>query len=196
MNYTIKELSKEQIKDIYNQWMTRHFPANEMKPLQSIFRMWDMQAYVGLGMFQEDTEELMGYAMFARVPKEPIILLDYFAMLEQFRSGGMGSVFLQEMESYLKDFNGMLLEVEDIDFAETEEEISTRKRRNAFYERAGVKDTTVKSCVFDAHYSVLYYSFHESAMISAKACERDLEAIYRIMIPGDKYDKYVSIVMP
>ncbi|MDD3278186.1 MAG: GNAT family N-acetyltransferase [Lachnospiraceae bacterium] len=188
---SIQELNKEQIHKIYRHWMIEHFPQDEIKPWKSISRMWELGAYRGLGMFQE--EKLLGYALFAQEPEGDTLLLDYFAMLETSRGQGLGGAFLRNMKNVMKDYAGILFETEDEAAAENEEQLQVRKRRNAFYEREGMGRTTVRSEVYGVQYMIWSYPFSGENIMDSEACQKKLTDIYKIMIPGEKFDKYVKI---
>ncbi|MCH5342849.1 MAG: GNAT family N-acetyltransferase [Acetatifactor sp.] len=200
MKYRIERLEQAQVADIYSQYLTKHFPADEVKPLKSINRMWDMGAYRAYAMYSEEATNqdndavqptLIGYAFFATAPTCDLILLDYFAILEPCRGQGLGSLFLQELKNLLPDYKGILIETEDIDRAQNETELQTRRKRDLFYEKNGVLRTRVKGTVYGVHYAV--WNFPLSGISDDVSCQKGMEQIYRIMIPGEKNTKYVKI---
>lgn len=199
MEYIIKNLQQTETADIYTQWIHRHFPQSEIKPLKKIQSMWDAGAYHALGMYekkmnnQEQKQQLnlIGYAFFVTAPKCNILLLDYFAIVEDYRSQGMGSIFLKEMKKYLDGYRSILIETEDIDCAQNEEELRTRQKRNSFYERSGAVMAGIKSSVYGVNYDIWNFPLTESA--ARKECKDSLESIYRIIASGAEYNKYVKI---
>lgn len=200
MKYRIEQLKQAQVADIYSQYLTKHFPADEVKPLKSINRMWDMDAYSAYAMYSEKATDqdngivqpaLIGYAFFATAPTCDLILLDYFAILEPYRGQGMGSRFLREMKNLLPNYKGLLIETEDIDRAQDETEHRTRRKRDLFYEKNGAFRTRVKGTVYGVHYAV--WNFPLSGISDDVSCQKGMEQIYRIMIPGAKNAKFVKI---
>lgn len=186
--------------DIYSQYLTKHFPADEVKPLKSINRMWDMGAYSAYAMWDGDAatrdgdadrSALIGYAFFATAPACDLILLDYFAILDLYRGQGLGSLFLQELKNLLPDYKGILIETEDIDRAQNEAELQTRRKRDLFYEKNGALRTGVKGTVYGVHYAV--WNFPLSGISDDVSCQKGIEQIYRIMIPGEKNKKFVKL---
>lgn len=190
-NITIQKLSKQQAKEIYEQHMSRDFPKDEIKPWKSIERMWDMGAYQGLGMFGDAA--LLGYAFFAKEPGADVCLLDYFAMMEKCRGQGLGGTFLGRMKEVLEGYRGILFETEDEDAATDEQQLKVRRRRNAFYEREGMQKTDIRTSVYDVRYMIWMYPF-DGNMMDSDQCRKKLADIYRIMIPGEKFDKHVIIL--
>lgn len=195
MNYIIKKLELSDIEAIYTRWIHEHFPPEEVKPLKNIQRMWEDHAYQGLALYESEechgTEGLIGYAFFAMAEDIPMLLLDYYAVLEEYRSQGVGGIFLQEMKNYLPEYEGILLETEDIEHAQNEEERTIRQRRDRFYTRNGVQATNIKSIVYGVRYAIWYLPFQE--MVDEDTCAEYLRSVYQSMVPGDKYIKNVKI---
>ena len=193
MDYIINSLTFEQTAFIYNNYMHLHFPKEEIKPLKNIQRMWEVGSYRALGMYEqkEESMELIGYAFLAVAPDCEMLLLDYLAIMEEYRGLGMGGMFLREMRQRLPEFEGILIETEDIDFAVNEEERQVRKKRDAFYEHNGVVRTAIKSKIFSVHFANWQLPIHKP--LSDKECKRNLEEIYKIMIPGAKNKMFVKI---
>lgn len=193
MNYTINSLTFEQTADIYNHYIHLHFPKEEIKPLKNIQRMWEAGAYRALGMYEQkkDSTVLIGYAFLALAPDCKMLLLDYLAIAEEYRGLGMGGIFLKEMQKRLPEFEGILIETEDIDFAANEEERQTRKNRDSFYERNGVIRTQIKSKIFTVHFANWQLPIHQP--LSDAECKRNLEDIYQIMIPGAKNKRFWGV---
>lgn len=197
LHYIIKELEKEQMKEIYHKWMLHHFPADEMKPWENIEWMLEHGAYCGYGLFLPgEQEELAGYTFFSNSPDSKMVLLDYFAIIDEHRSKGIGSHMLAEMRQLLaQQYEGILIETEDILFAKNEAERTERERRDAFYARAGAVQVDLHTEVYGAKYAIWYYPCTEIELTSERknSCRSNLQAIYKIMIPGEKYEKFVRI---
>lgn len=195
MEYVIQNLTIEQVADIYRKWIHLHFPQDEIKPLKNIQRMWETDSYRALGMYVQKGEELdfIGYAFFAIAPGCNMLLLDYLAIVEAYRGQGMGGIFLHEMQKWLQEFDGMIIETEDVAFANNEEERLTRKKRDLFYEQNKARRTVIKSEIYGVHYAI--WNLPIAKLVDDEMCKKNLESIYKIMIPGEKYEKYVMIQM-
>ena len=202
--YIIKELSDSELLEMYQKYINEHFPADEVKPLETIERMLKEDFYYGFGLYDasEDFEEeleadwleqlpLMGYAFFVKDTKESMLLLDYFAILEEYRNDGWGSIFLSKMKDIAEDYRGILLETEDTDFAKDEKERKLRKRRDSFYIRNGVIKTDVKSKLFGVNFAIWFYPVKEE--LSFADCRESLINIYKTIVPESMYEKCVEI---
>lgn len=197
MSYEIRALAMKEVKNIYDQYLCFHFLKEERKPLKTIERMWEQNQYFALGMFGKEEKELLGYAFFCSCSDSDMVLLDYFAMLEEQRGRGLGSLFVQHMQELLNEsFRGILIETEDVSFAKNEQEVKERNRRNDFYMQNGARKTGITSRIYDARYEVYVLPFEEATMLKAKllgnVCYENIYEIYRYMIPGEKNEKFVS----
>lgn len=157
--------------------------------------MYGDGCYQGLGMYvqadgEKNAEELAAYALFVTTPEKDALLLDYYAVLEEHRESGTGSLFLQKMKEVYKNRAGILLETEDLALAANEEERQTRTRRNAFYVRNGVTETQIRVSYCGADYQIFYMPICKSA--DTERIYADLEKIYRVMFL-EKYDEYVTM---
>lgn len=184
----LKKLTLEQMLEIYQEHMVNDFPAAELKPFKKIEEMVNRGVYLGYGLFEE--QELDGYAFFVKPENGELILLDYFAICSDRRCGGMGSKALKAMTESLSEYKGMILEVENPDFAQDEESLEIMKRRIAFYERNGLCQTEVTSFVFEVEYRIMVICFDGCGVADYYT---QLDGIYRTMFPGDVYDKHVVI---
>ena len=139
------------IEMLYNTRLKKDFARDELKPLASMRRSWKKNAYDCYGLF--DGEEILGYAFFVRRDRD--YLFDYFAIAEERRNEGLGSVFLKQLADCVRDADCIVGEVEDPDMAEDEETSLLRERRMQFYLRSGYRKTELTSTVFGVDYRIL-----------------------------------------
>lgn len=194
MNYKIKRLDYEEISFIYRNYLVCDFPQDEVKPLSNIEKMYQTETYMAYGFFfgQEGVgKTLAGYAFCSKHLDGTMLLLDYFAILKQFRSQGIGGDFLATLKNELSDIKGILIETEDIAYASNEKEKQIRERRDAFYERNGVQKVSIHSCVFDVHYQIWQLPIKEA--MDSQTCFLELKEIYKNMVPEELYIKNVNI---
>lgn len=174
--------------------------------------MWADGCYFAVGVFEDlgdvpvgasndSLGALRGYAFFVESPDCDGCLLDYYAILPEYRDAGLGGRTLQRLAELVRGREKyILLETEDIDFAKNEDQVSERTRRDAFYTRNGCVKTDVKGRVFTARYVVWTLGLEaaagsDDAARSAafdRACA-DMNTLYRLMIPGEKFKLFVKI---
>ena len=152
LEYTIKRASDlSEIERIYYSYMTRDFTPDELKPMISIKKAWERRAYEALLLLKEDV--VLGYAFFVRMNRD--YLLDYFAIAEDYRNMGLGTVFLKQFSDFISDADCIVAEIEDPECAENEKDKEMRDKRLLFYLRSGYRETRVKSKVFGVDYCIL-----------------------------------------
>lgn len=176
-NYQIRYLNLKEMEEIYEGPAKGHFPANERKPFKAIVRMHQAGCYEGLGLFARDV--LVAYAFYVQTLDKEVRLLDYYAVMEEYRGTGIGSTFLGMMKEWYKDSHCIILETEDFLTASNEEEREIRQRRNAFYLRNGVIETNIHVSYFAADYQIFYLP-----VCGDKTQEQvleDLKKIYGVM---------------
>ena len=180
-----------QVEFIYQTYMKQDFPRNELKPLASIRSLWEQGRYDCFQMREEGN--LVGYAFFVKQTKadKNSYLLDYLAIVPEYRDRGYGSLFLQQLSWSFADAYCIVVEVEDPDEAEHEEARQQMQRRLSFYLRGGYRKTQVTARVFGVFYRVLEApsgSFHPDEEI------REIYAsLYRSMLPAAVYKAFVKL---
>ena len=182
----LKQLIKEEVKNIYNDHMVKDFPKEELKPIDAIERLISRKIYKCYGLY--DNEELLAYAFFNT--SKSYLLLDYYSVCGKYRSNGIGSKFFSILKEECKNYNGIIVEVEDIESADTEAEKIIRQRRIDFYIKNGMKMTNVLCELFNVNYSIMCISkveFDDSIIAD------EIKNIYKEMVPDKFYSKYVNV---
>ncbi len=190
--YEIRELTSSEIREIYNTRMTRDFPSDELKPLEMIEGAIAGDAYICYGILEE--REILGYAFmaYARVPQGRIYLYDYLGIREDVRGTGIGGVLLHQLPGRLPEPVCIMAEVENPDYAETEEERALQKRRIAFYKRNGFVDTGVSCWLYYVEYRVIEQP--TGGRIHTNEEVRSLYSdLYRTVLPADKFKTMLRI---
>ncbi len=160
----IRRQSLEEMKEIYDGMLARHFPADEIKPFGRIKETCEKGEYMGYGLYEHaDDKECLAYAWLCTIPSENWVLLDYYAVTEKLRGKGLGSRFLHKILEDYTQGAPVIIEVEDPDKigdhpgVSLEEEKTKRLRRIGFYLRNGVKETELRARVFQVNYSIMVY---------------------------------------
>ena len=167
-----------QVEQLYRQRMKKDFVPNELRPLSSLRRSWEQDAYDCYGLF--DGEQILGYAFFVRLGNN--FLLDYLAIAEEHRDEGLGSIFLHQLAACLQGADCVVGEVEDPDRAKDPENRAQRERRLLFYLRNGYRKTALCSTVFGADYRIL--EIPTGKCHSTEKLRDAYTALYRSILPG------------
>lgn len=178
-----EKLDVSQVEYIYNKYMTVDFPPDELKPLSHILKMMDDGICAAYALFSEN--DMQSY--FFLCEKDNYVLVDYLAVNLEKRGQGIGTKTLRALKEIAKD-KLILVECEDILFSVDDTEAEIRKRRIAFYERAGFSLSGVKTKLFGVRYVIL--TFPEADLSDV---EKSIGAVYFQMLGKEMFDKNFQI---
>lgn len=165
----IKKLTWNEIMQIYHNNMQADFPAEEIKPIELITKLYNNGNCHAYGLYDYDDSStngtddmgvlrtynndvckndarLVAYGIFEKPDCGDVWLLDYLAVDNSTRGNGYGSRFLKEIADVLKSTGGIssvVAEIERIDRAADDFELDIRTRRKRFYMRNGLSETGV-----------------------------------------------------
>lgn len=175
----IKTLDAGTLRQLYDSHMKEDFPPSELRPYFSMKRLMESGNYRCFGY--DDGTGLLAYALFA--VKGSAALLDYYAVSPELRGQGVGQKFLGGLRDVSAEMGVpyVLIEVESVESAETEEEREVRRRRIRFYEHCGCRMSRVKSFLFGVEYSIMYLPLTVEAVSDGEV--RDgLAGIYDLVV--------------
>ncbi len=184
----LSELSFGMIDTVYRERIMKDFAPDEIKPLPRIREALRAGHYACYGAFEG--ESLAAYAFVATDGRSAMV--DYFAVREDLRGRGTGSLVLRTLTDALaRRFDCVLLESEDPDFAADEEDLRIRRNRIRFYLRNGLIDTAVRATVWHVRYRVLALPVGE--IPKAERVRKIYAGIYRLLMPPKIFEKMVII---
>lgn len=187
--YQIKEIPVSMAGEIYESFIEPYFPDDEKKPLKSIIAMMEENHYRIFCL--EEKDNICAAAFLATRPGGNMYLLDYLAVDEGIQSKGYGSILLKECV-LLTNNQPILIETECIEASQSEEERMERMRRNSFYKRNGVHNTTVKTSCFGVVFDIWVLSNGE--VPEDEKIISELTGIYHYFVPNpDVYERKVYI---
>lgn len=182
----LRALNKEEIKQIYDTEMQDDFPASELKPLSAIYRMIDAGHYEGKGLYEGN--ELLAYVLLSYTVPEDVALIDYLAVCSKYRAKGIGSKLISVIREGMSEWKGIVLEVENPEFAINEAEYNVQCRRINFYLKNNIKSSEVKVSVFDVPFRIMHFT---GFSLKESSVRKGIENIYRVMFPKEVFDKFV-----
>lgn len=128
----VRAQTRKQLRDVRRLYRTA-FPRNERKPFSMIPRKQEA-GEMEIFRIEDDAGSFLGLVVTSLY--RDIVLLNYFAVSPNARGKGIGSEVLHMIEAHLGS-RRLILEIERTDLpAENPEQ---RKRRKAFYLRAGMQ---------------------------------------------------------
>ncbi len=177
----LKQLTLAEGERFYAAHLKRDFPPSELKP----WAMMSAAARVGQYdlLAALDHGVMVGYAWQFR-PDTGAILIDYLAVLPQYRGQGVGTRLLAALRQYYGETGrGVLLESE---YPPEAPDLEEAKRRLAFYARAGLEDTGVQTRLFGVRFQIL-------ALLPVENPVAAIENIYGDMLGPARLDKFAVI---
>lgn len=180
----LRPLTEKELECLYLNDVYRDFPESEIKPWEVVSDLYTRGLYEPLGYF--DGDRLMAYSL-QIVPKAGAPLLDYLAVIPEYRGTGIGSVVLKQLQIRYRNRSGIMIECEHPDEAP---DIDAALRRLAFYDRAGAVLTDTQVRLFGVLFLIYQLPCSD---ISFAAPADAMESLYRLSVPAHQYDDAVSI---
>ena len=187
LSESIRELSLEEIRDIYTRYLYYDFPFDERKPLDRIEKSMRGGQYLCLGAWNKDGI-FLAYAFFVVIGKN--VLLDYYAVVPEYRGTGIGTSFLP-LAATKTNADCLIIEIEDPESANDPEEKIVRRKRQDFYLRTGCILSDVHARAFGVDYLLLEYPLGKTHS-SGEIAENYL-GIYRTILPRAMYEANMSV---
>lgn len=186
----LEKLDRFTLQDIYNTFMVHDFPKSELKPLAMLQEQMEKGNCIGWHL--TENKDLLAYAIFAKTAAlSSPVLLDYYAVNSVRRGSGIGSICLKLLAEQLQESDSILLEVEAVEKATTEEERNIRKRRISFYKQNGCLETAIENCLFGVDFSIMTLPCRKT--LTNDEVFSSLEDIYQTMMPPERYAANVRL---
>lgn len=150
-NITLQEINVKEFKEKLYQDYHRIFPEDERKPL-SLIRDNYNKGYTKIIAIIHDAV-IVGFMLLNRVKENGYAILDYLAILPQYRNQSLGTKAIKLLIEQEKNSNGIFVEIEKIGLGKTEEENLYREKRKSFYENVGFKKMRYDLFLFDVIYT-------------------------------------------
>lgn len=171
----IRLLNRAETEKVYREQMTRDFPQDELKPFAMVEQHLRDGIYEPLGFFEGD--RLVAYAFQTILPDARNALLDYFAVLPQYRGTGVGSRGLAMLaQHYAGRLDSLIIECEHPLEAP---EPKTARRRIGFYLRAGARAVAMETRLYGVRYQI--YALPCGGQPTDFAIHEDINYIYKKM---------------
>lgn len=186
---SIKQLNLQQIKEVHQSYLVNDFPKEEQKPYELIESLVNKSVYICYGLYNEET--LVAYAFFCKDTDSNCILLDFLAVLGEYRSYGYGSKFLMQMKQELTEYDGIIFEVESGMSAKNADDKLNCDRRIEFYHRNGVRDTNNYCLFFGVDMIIMYMPLQKD--FDDDTIGEALDHIYHIMYTEEVYSANIKL---
>ena len=136
-NLELKYINIEEFeKNLYSYYLNI-FPADERKTLESISLSYKKNYTKIIEILYK--EEIIGFMILNKIKDNGYIILDYFAILPEYRNKKFGTKALKILLSKEKENKGIFIEIEKVGLGKNEEENLLRINRQEFYKKIGFK---------------------------------------------------------
>lgn len=170
-------------KNIYSYYL-EIFPENERKTLKMIKSSFD-EGYTKIIKINQ-SDNLCGFMIINKIKENGYAILDYFAILPQYRSKGIGTKALKLLIDEETKNKGIFIEIEKIGLGKDDKENLIRKKRKKFYEKIGFKKLNYDFVLFNVVYTPYIYSNIEE---KEEKIVKQIFNIYEVIIGKNKVEK-------
>lgn len=142
-------------KEVYSYYL-EIFPEDERKPLELIKSSYEKHYTNIIEILYKN--EMVGFMILNRVKDDGYAVLDYLAILPQYRNSKIGTRALQVLLEQEKQNKGIFIEIEKVGLGKDKEENLLREKRKNFYEKIGFKKLNFDLLLFDVIYTPYLFS--------------------------------------
>ena len=183
-----KKADMREMRKLYRERVLQDFPRSEIKPF-GVIRAMVRRGIYGCLTVLDGEDSVSAYFFYVIDQHRRVLFVDYFAVDAARRGSGIGSESLRVLFERFPDME-ILLEVEDPEKADGKEEEKLRRRRIAFYERAGFCMTALRVILFGVDFRIMVRGGRAP---DDPACRQDLVAVYDRMFPHRRTRRAVQV---
>ncbi len=129
----IRQMDITELKEIYER-ITQDFAEGEYPPFVNLKRHFENNIQKGWILVVDGRDT--AYSICAE-GADGYVLISFFAVYKEYRKNGLGTLFLDKLKEIYSEAQGIIVEVEKVEEALHQEEVTIRERRLEFYRRAG-----------------------------------------------------------
>ena len=152
----LKDISIDEFKKEVYSYYLEIFPEDERKPLELIQSSYEKQYTRIIEILYKN--EIIGFMVLNRVKDKGYAVLDYLAILPQYRNSKFGTKALQILLEQEKENSGIFIEIEKVGLGKDAKEDLLREKRKNFYEKVGFKKLNFDLFLFDVIYTPYLFS--------------------------------------
>lgn len=142
-------------KEVYSYYL-EIFPEDERKSLELLCLAYERHYTKIIEILYKD--EIIGFMLLNKIRDKGYAILDYFAILPQYRNNKFGTKALQILLKQEKENKGVFIEIEKVGFGKDKEDNLLREKRKKFYENIGFKKLNFDLFLFDVLYTPYLFS--------------------------------------
>lgn len=152
----LKDIGIDKFKeDVYSYYL-KIFPEDERKPLELLQSSYEKHYTRIIEILYKN--EIIGFMILNKVKDKGYAVLDYLAILPQYRNNKFGTKALQILLEQERESSGIFIEIEKVGLGKDAEENLLREKRRNFYEKVGFKKLNFDLFLFDVIYTPYLFS--------------------------------------
>ena len=155
----LKYIDIEEFKEKIYSYYLEIFPEDERKPLELIKSSYEKHYTKIIEILYKS--EIVGFMLLNRIKDKGYSVLDYLAVLPQYRDSKFGTKALQVLLEQEKESSGVFIEIEKLGLGNSKEENLLREKRKNFYEKIGFKKLNFDLILFNVIYTPYLFSNKE-----------------------------------
>lgn len=188
-NIQLENITIEQFKEKIYSYYLEIFPEEERKTIKQIETGY-RKGYVKIIKIVNQNQ-LVGFMTLNRVKENGYIILDYLAILPEYRKKQFGTKALKLLFEREKECKGIFIEIEKVGLGKGEEENIARKKRKGFYENLGFRELNFDLFLYGVIYTPLLFSKNED---NEESIISEVLEIYEIITGKERIKKNCRIV--
>lgn len=165
----LRKIEFKGFKDLYRKHIVQDFPSSERPNLEG-FRRRILKHNEQVFIYEENETE-KGYCIIDDLNE--YILVSFLAVYKETRGQGIGTKILKEIEEKYSNKKGIILEVENPEFAENEKEKNIQEKRIKFYQNSNfeiVPNLNVK--LFMVNFKIMIYQKENKEINTQEVIDR------------------------
>lgn len=181
---------KEFKKVIYEEYKTI-FPKEERKTYTDLEKSYNNGITDIIEIIEE--EQFIGFIITNFLKDNPIVQLDYFAILPKYQHKGYGTNAIKLLKKMYKTYDGIFIEIEKVGNGDTEQENLIRQRRAKFYENLGFCKLAFDLNLYKVLYSAYMLPCKNKNFSDDKVIE-DIFSIYNAILGEERIKKNCKVI--
>lgn len=166
----------EEAKLIYKNYMESDFPSDEIPDYDNFQKITEQNKH-NVYLYKMDNKNV---AYFITMENNNNILITHLAVIKEFRSKGIGKIFLEEIKNFFKDKSMLIVEVEAETRANNEEELDIIKRRKKYYLNGDfIQCQNMTYILYGVEYDILIYVPNKEKKYNNYQIKEIIEKIYK-----------------
>ena len=171
----IVKANLEESKALYKKYMEFDFPEDELPDYDRFIELTEEKMHT-IYLYKKDNQEV---AYFIIIENENNILITHLAVIKEFRSKGIGKIFLEDIKEFFKNKNMLIVEVEADNRASNEEELNIIKRRKNYYIKSGFRQVEkMEYVLYGVSYDILIHTPSNEISYTNIDMKKIMEGIY------------------